>query len=36
MDEFAELVAQARKQARGLGLKRSRVKSAIAKVRTRK
>lgn len=36
MHEFDELVAQARKQAKGSGLKRSDVKSVISKIRTRK
>jgi AbrB family looped-hinge helix DNA binding protein len=36
MDEFDDLIAQARRQARRAGLKQSDVKAAIAKVRTQK
>jgi AbrB family looped-hinge helix DNA binding protein len=36
MDEFDELIAKARKQAKDEGLKRSDVYEAIAKVRGRK
>ena len=34
MEEFDDLIAKARKQARRAGLKRSDVKAAIAKART--
>ena len=36
MDEFDDLIAQARRQARRAGLKQSDVKAAIARVRTQK
>jgi len=36
MQEFDRLIAQARKQARRAGLKRSDVKAVVAKVRTQK
>jgi len=36
MEEFDRLIAQARKQARRAGLKRSDMKAVVAKVRTQK
>ena len=36
MREFDDLIAQARKQARTIGMKRSDISAAIAKVRSRK
>ena len=36
MDEFEELIAEAKKRARSAGLKRSDIKTAIAEVRGRK
>jgi AbrB family looped-hinge helix DNA binding protein len=36
LDEFDDLIAEARKQARNAGLKRSDIKAALARVRNKK